>query len=92
MMTYLQPSNRRGKSSKTIWVVYGTLLCIALLGFVLNKLAFMVGGPLWSMRSSVVENIDTIGSYFDSKSSLEKRVSDLQQELDSKNAEIVGFV
>lgn len=88
-MTYLQPSNRRGKSSKTIWVAYGTLLCVALLGFVLNKLAFMVGGPLWSVRASVVQNIDTIGSYFSSKSSLEKQASDLQKELDAKDAEIL---
>ncbi len=88
MMMYLRQSNRN-KSSRKVWAAYGTIVCVVLFGFVLNRVAFMVGGPLWTTRSAIASSLDSVGSFFTSKSWLEDKINTLQKTVDEKDAEII---
>lgn len=89
MMTYLQPSSNRDHSSRKTKIAYSILFFIVIFGFLFSKLAFWIGGPMWSLDQAISNRVVSTISYFKSKSSLQNENDDLKKKLDEKNAEII---
>jgi cell shape-determining protein MreC len=88
-MTYLRPSTNRDHSSRKTKIAYGILIAVVLFGFLFSQLAYLVGGPMWTVREAISNKIVSIGSYFKWKASLQNENNDLKKKLDEKNAEII---
>ena len=86
---YLRPSNR-GHSTRGVWIAGGAIIIFVIFGFLFDRLAFMLGGPLWNVRSGLVSTVETFTSYLSSKSSLERKVGELQKSIDEKNMELLS--
>ena len=73
------------------WFACILLVVIIFSGFIVDRIAFFVGGPLWTFRSYLANDISSFISYFESKSSLQKQVDSLQKEVDEKNAQVISI-
>lgn len=89
MMTYLRPSSNRDHSSRKTKIAYGILFLVILFGFLLNQLAFIIGGPMWALREALSNKSISFISYFKEKSSLQNENVNLKKKLDEKESEII---
>ena len=89
-MTYLRPSSNRNHSSRKAKIAYGILLLIVLLGFLFNRFAYFVGGPMWATHQAISSKLFSISSQsFDDIASQIKKIADFLTEV---NETIAGYL
>ena len=76
---------------RKFWFACILLVVIIFSSFVVDRVAFFVGGPLWAFRSYLANDMSNLVSYFESKSSLQKQVDSLQKEIDDKDAQVISI-